>query len=136
MFMRWLCFCGGKFSLLSSTFMAKLIHRFIKSQNHQHQSQIWLQVPNLNCRVNHLAEEGTDQVRTILCSKLSRKVKLIFVLYVQVKLVLTLKTVKEKLVREKLEVGGGNLTTVNLEVLPFLMMILEGKIFQLSTWRF
>ena len=34
----------------------------------------------------------------------------------QVKLVLTLKTVKEKLVREKLEVGGENLTTVNLEV--------------------
>ena len=49
----------------------------------------------------------------------SRQVKLIFILHVQVKLVLTLKTVKEKLVREKLEVGGGNLPTVNLEVFAF-----------------
>ena len=49
----------------------------------------------------------------------SRQVKLISILHVQVKLVLTLKTVKEKLVREKLEVGGGNLPTVNLEVFAF-----------------
>ena len=38
------------------------------------------------------------------------------VLSSQVKLVLTLKTVKEKLVREKVQVGGENLTTINLEV--------------------
>ena len=71
MFMRWHCFFGGTNSLLSSTFMAKLIHRFAKSQKHikakksqkhQHQSQICLQVPNLNCRLNHLVEEGADQV--------------------------------------------------------------------------
>jgi len=57
--------------------------------------QIDAQVPNLNCRINHLERETkTDQV----------------------KLVLTLKTVKEKLVREKVQVGGENLTTINLEV--------------------
>ena len=82
-------------------------------------------------------EEGTNQVILYLCEtcfQKKKKLKLIFILYnVQVKLVLTLKTVKEKLVREKLDLGGENLTTVNLEVLPFsnsqfLMMALEGKI--------
>ena len=62
----------------------------------------------MNCRIDHLEEEdGGEKVRPLL---------LLSLLFTQVKLVITLKTVKEKLVREKLDVGGENLPTVKLEV--------------------
>ena len=70
-----------------------------------------IQVPNLNCRINHLERETkTDQVMIF------NNIVPNSVLSSQVKLVLTLKTVKEKLVREKVQVGGESLTTINLEV--------------------
>merc|ERR1712130_732076 len=74
--------------------VALLLRREIFSGQLNLYGQIDSQVPNLNCRIIRLVEEGTDQV----------------------KVVLSLKTVKEKLVREKLEVGGECLTTLNLEV--------------------
>ena len=66
----------------------------------------------MNCRIDHLEEEdGGEKVRPLLLLLL-----LLSLLFTQVKLVITLKTVKEKLVREKLDVGGENLPTVKLEV--------------------
>ena len=66
----------------------------------------------MNCRINHLEEEDEgEKVRPLLLLLL-----LLSSLFTQVKLVITLKTVKEKLVREKLDVGGENLPTVKLEV--------------------
>ena len=66
----------------------------------------------MNCRIDHLEEEdGGEKVRPLLLLLL-----LLSSLFTQVKLVITLKTVKEKLVREKLDVGGENLPTVKLEV--------------------
>ena len=68
----------------------------------------------MNCRIDHLEEEdGGEKVRPLLLLLL---LLLLSLLFTQVKLVITLKTVKEKLVREKLDVGGENLPTVKLEV--------------------
>ena len=70
----------------------------------------------MNCRIDHLEEEdGGEKVRPLLLLLLLLSL-LLSLLFTQVKLVITLKTVKEKLVREKLDVGGENLPTVKLEV--------------------